>query len=279
MKYDFKQVLLGLGERPIAFQRAYAALLLNGRKIGVQAGLFLSQAMYWSATLPPHRQGWFFKTAVEWEQETELTEKEQRNARTKLKQLGILNEMVRKANGNPTVHYQVDLDALACHLANLVSAKTPKPNCSKGETLTENTTETTSFGISKLSDCTQQRAKRGEGRLERKGIVRLENGHFAPILGPKQSQFSQHITLTERDWAALNKKIRGDIGEVEGGVVISVGEVESNQNNQGIEDNSINIQQHLSDITHNHWDPEGKLSDDEEVEGLEREKDEDERAA
>lgn len=73
-------------DRPIAFHRIFA-------KIGgsVNAGIFLSQAFYWSSrTKDPN--GWFYKTQAEWEEETCLTRREQETARRNLRDAGILEE-------------------------------------------------------------------------------------------------------------------------------------------------------------------------------------------
>ena len=38
----------------------------------INAALMLSNAIYWTNRLPPERDGWFYKTKEEWEQETGL---------------------------------------------------------------------------------------------------------------------------------------------------------------------------------------------------------------
>lgn len=49
------------------------------------------------------------------------------------------------------------------------------------------------------------RAKKGEGKLVRKGVVRLSDGHFAPILGPKHGP--DPLPPTAEDWSELNRRI------------------------------------------------------------------------
>lgn len=94
------KVLDELLDRPIAFHRAFANV--GG---SVAAGLFMSQAYYWSKrTTEPG--GWFYKTGVEWTQETMLTRSEQENARARWKQLGVLEE--HKHGTPPVLHYRVD---------------------------------------------------------------------------------------------------------------------------------------------------------------------------
>lgn len=92
--------------RPIAFHRIF-------RDIGEStvAGLFLSQAWYWSGKIPDDRDGWFYKTAAEWEEETGLSRREQETARKQLRTVGVLHEQRR---GVPaTLWFQLDLDVIA----------------------------------------------------------------------------------------------------------------------------------------------------------------------
>lgn len=61
-------------DRPIAYHACLARLAGS-----VTAGVFLSQAIYWSnRTRDP--EGWFFKRQPEWEGETMLTRREQESA-------------------------------------------------------------------------------------------------------------------------------------------------------------------------------------------------------
>lgn len=73
-------------KRPIAFHRVFAQI--SG---SATTGLFLSQLWYWSEHTS-NTDGWFYKTAIEWQEETALTRREQETARKKLRLLGILEE-------------------------------------------------------------------------------------------------------------------------------------------------------------------------------------------
>ena len=91
-------------DRPIAFHRCLAEL--GG---SVNAGLMLSQALYW-AKRTKAADGWFWKTAEEWQEETYLTRTEQATARKQLKRLSCWHEELR---GVPAkLFYRVDLDEL-----------------------------------------------------------------------------------------------------------------------------------------------------------------------
>ena len=70
-------------DRPIAFHRLFVTITGS-----ISAALMLSQALYWSKkTTDP--DGWFYKTMLEWEEETALSEEEQATARKKLRKSGF----------------------------------------------------------------------------------------------------------------------------------------------------------------------------------------------
>lgn len=97
-------MLLKLLDRPIAYHRVLAEIAGS-----VGGGVFLSQALYWAkrATLP---DGWFYKTAEEWYEETYLTRREQETIRKRLVSINILQEEKR---GVPAkLHYKINLSAL-----------------------------------------------------------------------------------------------------------------------------------------------------------------------
>ena len=95
--------MLELFDRPIAFQRSFLKL-----GIGVHGALFLSQAVFWSKRSKD--DGFFYKTRDDWEEETGLSRRQQENARTELKRLGILREEQRGTRR--AIHYQVDGDRI-----------------------------------------------------------------------------------------------------------------------------------------------------------------------
>jgi hypothetical protein len=113
---------------PIAYHRAFAEIAGDAL-----AGLFLSQAWYWSQTdAARKRDGWFFKTAEEWEAETGLTRRNQETARKLLKAAGFLEDERRGIP--PRVWYRLDVLRIAKALSNLAESaklirrKTPKQN-------------------------------------------------------------------------------------------------------------------------------------------------------
>lgn len=82
----------------------------------VTASLMLSQALYWGrtwATKPEQlcADGWFCKSAKEWQDETGLSRREQETARRILRDIGFLDE---KKQGMPAKsYYRLNLDRIA----------------------------------------------------------------------------------------------------------------------------------------------------------------------
>lgn len=95
-------------DSPIAFHRAFV-----GMGVGITGALMLSQSMYWSKRTKDGT-GWFYKTQVEWEEETGMTRYEQETARDKLVEMGVLEEEKR---GIPCkLFYRVHREGLAAVL-------------------------------------------------------------------------------------------------------------------------------------------------------------------
>src|SRR5829696_6635520 len=95
----FHDALDDILDRPIAYNPAFRRI--TGSTV---AGIFLSQAWYWSKR---HKDddGWFYKTGKEWEEETGLTRSEQETARKHCLRVGVMEE---KLKGIPaTMYYRV----------------------------------------------------------------------------------------------------------------------------------------------------------------------------
>ena len=110
------------------------------------AALFLSQLIYWTGK-SKNKDGWIYKTYSEWEEELYMSEYEIRKARKTLEKLGILETKIKKANGNPTVHYRLKKDIFSETFLKKLQKRTCKNSRNEPlkttETLTEITTETT----------------------------------------------------------------------------------------------------------------------------------------
>lgn len=132
-------------DRPIAFHRVLVRL-----GAGVTGAVMLSQALYWS-NRTSEGDGWFYKTQIEWEEETGLTRYEQEGARKKLKNMGIIEEIKK---GVPCkTWYRVNFSVLdKCLIqyaekpqtrtrktSSTVSGKTPNSAAENQQSITENT--------------------------------------------------------------------------------------------------------------------------------------------
>lgn len=158
--------------KPVAF---HAVL---GRVCGsATAGLMLSQAIYWSERTAD-KDGWFYKTQAEWEEEICLTRWEQETARKLLKRKGFLDEERR---GNPAkLFYRVAMEKVAWAVGqfaekpqsqnvgkpqsslrenhNLDCGKTTNKSAEKPQSLigTETTAETTSEITAEKTSCAER---------------------------------------------------------------------------------------------------------------------------
>jgi DnaD/phage-associated family protein len=112
----------------------------------IETALFLSQVIYWTDRTT-RKDGFFYKTDEEWREEIRLSRYAIRKARKKLEEMGILETKVKKANGNPTVHYRLDrqrfVESFISFLRNQKNenANSNEPKCEREFSLTETTTE------------------------------------------------------------------------------------------------------------------------------------------
>jgi len=135
-------------DRPIAFHREFARLLGS-----VASGVFLSQLVYWHhRTTDP--DGWFYKSVDEWTDETMLSEDQQRRARAKLRDLGLLREEQR--GFDRTNWYLLDYDRLEYVIrvqeSNIKAASRP---CLQNPTMEAGVTPPSKDGKFDLVQCSE----------------------------------------------------------------------------------------------------------------------------
>ena len=73
----------------------------------IEGGLFLSQLLYWSDK-GKNPSGYIYKTYKEWYQELRLSKYQVMKASKICEQRNFLKTKIKKANGNPTVHYKLN---------------------------------------------------------------------------------------------------------------------------------------------------------------------------
>lgn len=115
---------------------------------------FLNQLVYWSDKTK-RKDGYFYKTYKEWHEELRLSRHQIDKSIARLKELGLIETTLKKANGAPTLHYKLDTDALTywiCEkLTNGIAENSQMELSETSKSLTEITTEITTESIS-MSD-------------------------------------------------------------------------------------------------------------------------------
>ena len=108
---------------------------------------FLNQLVYWSDKTK-RTDGYFYKTYKEWHEELRLSRYQIDKSISKLKELGLIETALKKANGAPTLHYKLNTDKLStwiCEkLTNGIAENSQMELRKTDKSLTETTTEITS---------------------------------------------------------------------------------------------------------------------------------------
>jgi len=146
--------------KPIAFYPVFARCFG-----GINNAIYLQQLIYWSDK-GKREDGYIYKTKRELEEETTLTREQQDKCRKYFEGKGLLTTRLLKADGAPTLHYKVNLEAVEHQLQVWQSGNgvglaqnTPMEKCETHDSnsvkhtipivrntpfhITENTTETT----------------------------------------------------------------------------------------------------------------------------------------
>ena len=105
----------------------------------LEGGVFLSQLIYWSDK-GSRKDGWFYKTYEEWEDETMLSKYKVRSLSQKLEEMGILHTTVKRANGVPTVHYRLESEKFHFLLVKFLTPESEEISQSLTDTTTTETT-------------------------------------------------------------------------------------------------------------------------------------------
>jgi hypothetical protein len=108
-----RKILRQLTRRVVSFFPAFAEISDSAK-----AGLFLSQAFFWTEDTHNDRdEGWFYKTSKEWTKETFLTRHEQDTCRDILVEKGFLLQEVK--GFPPKCHFKVQFDEVLKAVSNL----------------------------------------------------------------------------------------------------------------------------------------------------------------
>lgn len=91
----------------IAIPRIYIDLLDGD----INAAMLLSQIVYWSDK-SKRKDGWFYKSFSEWNQEIGLSQYKVKRATQMLQEKKLIQVALHRANGAPTLHYKLDFPLL-----------------------------------------------------------------------------------------------------------------------------------------------------------------------
>jgi len=108
---------------------------------GLEGGAFLSQLVFWGDK-GGRADGWFYKTYEEWEAEIMLSAYKVRKYSKQLRDRGILQTSIKRANGAPTVHYNFDYEIFKDWIVEFLAIHTEEISESLTETTTEDYTDT-----------------------------------------------------------------------------------------------------------------------------------------
>lgn len=112
--------------------------------------ILLNQIIFWSDKTK-RKDGLFYKTYKEWQEEIYLTEYQVRRSVKLLKELGLIDTELKRANGSPTVHYRYNEEATTEAIL-----KKLKNGISHEETEDFHTKETQETIPKKLKDHTEE---------------------------------------------------------------------------------------------------------------------------
>ncbi|HHB1907107.1 TPA: hypothetical protein ACOQ31_004781 [Bacillus cereus] len=108
--------------------------------------VLLNQIVFYSDK-SKRTDGYFYKSHKEWQEEICLTKRQVSYSTAKLKEMGLVDTKLMKANGAPTLHYKLDYDKLVDWIVtncnNGKSQNVTMESNNLSQSLTENTTENT----------------------------------------------------------------------------------------------------------------------------------------
>ena len=76
-----------------------------------QSAILLNQIVFWSDRTK-RKDGFFYKSYKDWEQEILLTQYQVKRATSHLKKLGLVDTKLKRANNAPTIHYKINMECL-----------------------------------------------------------------------------------------------------------------------------------------------------------------------
>ncbi len=169
--------------------------------------ILLNQIVFYSDK-SKRTDGYFYKSYKEWEEEICLTKRQVSYSTAKLKEMGLVETKLMKANGAPTLHYKLDYDKLVqwivtnCNNGKSQNVTIDSNNMS--QSLTEITTETTTE-ITTLKDNTSSDQKeRSKDNVPYEDIVSYLNEKVGKSFKHKTAKTRSLIKNRFKDGFTIN---------------------------------------------------------------------------
>ncbi|HYA14874.1 MAG TPA: hypothetical protein VEF33_11095, partial [Syntrophales bacterium] len=168
------------------------------------AAVLLSQLVFWTGK-QADPAGWIYKTYSDIQKEIGLSKCQAMRAKSKLESMELLNTKVKKALGNPTVHYRVNTDKLLESLVSEVSSLTEvrKPHFRKLGKLTNESEETRLTITDITTDTTQTTTTDGSLSLSNSSEGKK---FFPPLKGCKAEKIIDNVISLEYAGGARNAR-------------------------------------------------------------------------
>ena len=160
-------------------------------------GMFLDRLVWWSDKTI-RNDGFFWKTTKEWEQELFISYAQVKSMSDKLVSLGFIKTKRAKANGAPTTHYWVDMDAIQAAVIQAVGSIDGYANLEKVEIQESLNSENDKVQIQESPKSLT--AKTLSNKLTPNGV-----GETPPMLGPKTLVRDKFLELTSLQMPNLKR--------------------------------------------------------------------------
>ena len=177
--------------RPVAFFPALAKYVG-----GVNAAILLGQLMYWDERTQENGLG-VYKTTQQWEDETGLSYREQRTAREKLKERGLLIETYQRLNHR--MFYKLDRAAFNTLIGQMVADKKTGDGENNGSENAQNESENQAENDSNEAQKSSRKGlETSENSTENEGEIRevtkAQMATCAKRISPTDKSASREVT-------------------------------------------------------------------------------------
>ena len=176
-----------------------------------QKAVFLAQLIYWSDK-STRTDKFVYKTANDWKKEIGLGRSQLESFTAEFKKLGFLETKVKRAEGNPTVHYKLDLEKFLISFSEFLTTRYTQNSQNQmlenDESLTENTTENTTQSITREREESHSFYTDSEGN--KKEFERKQDFDFQDNTSSLRDSFDNSISSADADDVILGEVVSND---------------------------------------------------------------------